>query len=158
MNTFQIRKSDATDVDVSPTEAIQPPANDHGNGSKQRSERADVVRENRTTPHAREHLGNDHEKTASQGRERGKTERGGFEPPVRIISARRFSKPLVSATHPPLQTLPGHNHLPYLHIFRCGTSASTACSVHVARAKVSGALRGVKALTNHLATGAGGWF
>jgi integrase len=100
MNTFQIRKSDAIDVDASPTEAIQPPANDHGNGSKQRSERADVVRENRTTPHAREYMGNDHEKTASQGRERGKTERGGFEPPVRF-------NPHTGFRNQPLQPL-GH--------------------------------------------------
>ena len=31
------------------------------------------------------------------------TERAGFEPAVRLYSVRRFSKPVVSATHPPLQ-------------------------------------------------------
>ena len=33
----------------------------------------------------------------------GKSERAGFEPAVRVYPVRRFSKPLVSATHPPLQ-------------------------------------------------------
>jgi hypothetical protein len=27
--------------------------------------------------------------------------RGGFEPPVRLNTVRRFSKPVISATHPP---------------------------------------------------------
>ena len=31
------------------------------------------------------------------------TERAGFEPAVQAVPVRRFSKPLVSATHPPLQ-------------------------------------------------------
>ncbi len=30
-------------------------------------------------------------------------ERGGFEPPVPCYMVRRFSKPVVSATHPPLR-------------------------------------------------------
>ena len=29
--------------------------------------------------------------------------RGGFEPPVRLNTVRRFSKPVISATHPPNQ-------------------------------------------------------
>ncbi len=32
-----------------------------------------------------------------------RAEREGFEPSVEIISLRRFSKPVVSATHPPLR-------------------------------------------------------
>ncbi len=32
-------------------------------------------------------------------------ERGGFEPPVEFLTLRRFSKPLLSTTQPPLQAL-----------------------------------------------------
>ena len=35
--------------------------------------------------------------------ERSRAEREGFEPSVPVYPVRRFSKPLVSATHPPLQ-------------------------------------------------------
>lgn len=31
--------------------------------------------------------------------------RGGFEPPVRLNTVRRFSKPVISATHPPNQVI-----------------------------------------------------
>ena len=34
------------------------------------------------------------------------TERAGFEPAVQAVPVRRFSKPLVSATHPPLHATP----------------------------------------------------
>ena len=30
-------------------------------------------------------------------------ERGGFEPPVQFLTVRRFSKPLLSTTQPPLR-------------------------------------------------------
>jgi hypothetical protein len=30
-------------------------------------------------------------------------ERGGFEPPVELLTLRRFSKPLLSTTQPPLR-------------------------------------------------------
>jgi hypothetical protein len=32
-------------------------------------------------------------------------ERGGFEPPVEFLTLRRFSKPLLSTTQPPLRFL-----------------------------------------------------
>ena len=34
-------------------------------------------------------------------------ERGGFEPPVEFLTLRRFSKPLLSTTQPPLQAISG---------------------------------------------------
>jgi hypothetical protein len=40
-------------------------------------------------------------------REKKLAERGGFEPPVELLTLRRFSKPLLSTTQPPLQGLVG---------------------------------------------------
>ena len=44
-------------------------------------------------------------KTPGEGRRRRKilAERGGFEPPVELLTLRRFSKPLLSTTQPPLR-------------------------------------------------------
>ncbi len=83
MNTFQIRKGAGSDADVPPSQETQPPDHHYGGASKKRGGRADVAREDRTIPHAREYLGNDHAKTAFPDRKRGQSERGGFEPPVR---------------------------------------------------------------------------
>ena len=35
-------------------------------------------------------------------------ERGGFEPPVELLTLRRFSKPLLSTTQPPLREVSEH--------------------------------------------------
>ena len=43
-----------------------------------------------------------HKKRACQIRQ-ALAVRGGFEPPVRLNTVRRFSKPVISATHPPNQ-------------------------------------------------------
>jgi hypothetical protein len=37
------------------------------------------------------------------GNSRAMAERGGFEPPVEFLTLRRFSKPLLSTTQPPLR-------------------------------------------------------
>ncbi len=98
--------ANANDATNSSAKETQPPVHDHHSGYTQRSARDDRVRRNRTAPDARKYLGNGHEKDARRGRERGLSERAGFEPAVQAVPVRRFSKPLVSATHPPLHTTP----------------------------------------------------
>ena len=70
-----------------------------GNEFEQRCGR---IERHRTSPHHLEYLGSDLRKTAFPLRKRGVTERGGFEPPVRL-NAHWFSKPAQSTTLPPLQ-------------------------------------------------------
>jgi hypothetical protein len=45
-------------------------------------------------------------------------ERGGFEPPVELLTLRRFSKPLLSTTQPPLR------------VYRTDSSALGSMSIH----------------------------